>query len=410
MKLRDRRDISRVAGAPSALGKIIFRRWEPILAEGFDLAVVGAGIVGLAHAWAAVRIGKKVVVIERDAQANGASIRNFGFITVTGQERFETWQRAHRSARLWRKIAPLAQIPVLQEGLILMMRRNESLDVARAFLATEMGEGCKILTAATLGQSYPMLAKSGTLGALLSPHEVRVESRAAIPALRAYLSETFGVEFRTSTAVTEVTPPVIKTSRGSVRAEAVIVCPGDDLVTLFPERIAAYHVQRCRLSMMRLANPGFVLPAPLMSDLGLVRYRGYAALPEAQALTSRLIVEQSEFLSHGIHLIVTQSADGTLVVGDSHHYADTPDPFASQRVDELILQEFADALGFAPPPVIERWVGTYSSAPDRTMFVDAPAPEIRLVMVTSGTGASTAFAIGEDVIGQLYNIAMGEVA
>jgi hypothetical protein len=36
------------------------------------------------------------------------------------------------------------------------------------------------------------------------------------------------------------------------------------------------------------------------------------------------------------------------------------------------------------------------------MFVDAPGPDTRLVMVTSGTGASTAFAIAEEVIGALY--------
>ncbi len=37
--------------------------------------------------WAAARLGKRVVVIDRDAQANGASVRNFGFVTVTGQAR-----------------------------------------------------------------------------------------------------------------------------------------------------------------------------------------------------------------------------------------------------------------------------------------------------------------------------------
>ena len=52
----------------------------------FDLAIVGAGICGLAHALAATRRGLRVAVIERDAQANGASIRNFGFVTVTGQQ------------------------------------------------------------------------------------------------------------------------------------------------------------------------------------------------------------------------------------------------------------------------------------------------------------------------------------
>ena len=52
-----------------------------------DLLVVGAGIVGLAHAWAGARRGWRVVVVERDAACIGASIRNFGFVTVTGQQR-----------------------------------------------------------------------------------------------------------------------------------------------------------------------------------------------------------------------------------------------------------------------------------------------------------------------------------
>jgi hypothetical protein len=36
------------------------------------------------------------------------------------------------------------------------------------------------------------------------------------------------------------------------------------------------------------------------------------------------------------------------------------------------------------------------------MLVDRPADDVRLVLVTSGTGASTAFAIAEEVIGELY--------
>jgi glycine/D-amino acid oxidase-like deaminating enzyme len=67
----------------------------------FDLAIVGAGICGLAHALAAARLGKRVVVLDRDAQANGASVRNFGFVTVTGQEAGACWRRAMRSRDVW---------------------------------------------------------------------------------------------------------------------------------------------------------------------------------------------------------------------------------------------------------------------------------------------------------------------
>src|ERR1019366_9762964 len=79
-------------------------------AERFDLAIVGAGIVGLATALAGVRRGLRVIVIDRDAQANGASVRNFGFITVTGQERGPMWTRARRSREVWCEVAAAANI------------------------------------------------------------------------------------------------------------------------------------------------------------------------------------------------------------------------------------------------------------------------------------------------------------
>ena len=63
----------------------------------FDVAVIGRGIVGMAHALAAARTGKRVVVIDRHARATGASIRNFGFVTVTGQERHDMWPMARRA-------------------------------------------------------------------------------------------------------------------------------------------------------------------------------------------------------------------------------------------------------------------------------------------------------------------------
>jgi hypothetical protein len=46
-------------------------------------------------------------------------------------------------------------------------------------------------------------------------------------------------------------------------------------------------------------------------------------------------------------------------------------------------------------------MGTYAVARDRTVLIEAPSPRIRLVVVTSGVGASTGFAIGEEVVNEL---------
>ena len=370
----------------------------------FDLAIVGGGILGLAHAYAAAKLGMRVAVIERDARANGASIRNFGFITVTGQERGDSWQLARRTRDIWADLALPAGLIIEQRGLTLLARSAQAIAVIRAFLKTEMGEGCQFMEPGEVRKQTHGLGGPDLQGALYSPHELRVESRTAIPALAAWLQKVLGVVFFHETVVFAASPPALHTSRGIIEAGAVVVCPGDDFVTLYPERIAGYALQKCRLSMLKLADPGLRLPSALMSDLSLTRYRGYAALPEARALETKLRAEQSRHYEHGVHLIVAQGGDGGLIVGDSHHYDHLPTPFAPAEAEQAILDEYTRATGRQAPLVLERWTGVYATAADRTYLIDTPEPDVRLVIVTSGTGASTSFGIAEKVVDDLLGL------
>jgi FAD dependent oxidoreductase TIGR03364 len=375
------------------------------MTDGFDLVVVGAGVVGLAHALAARRRGLSVAVIDREAEAIGASVRNFGFVTVTGQQAGECWGRAMRSRDVWAEVAPQAGIAIEHQGLLVAARRPEAMAVLEAFHATGMGAECRLLSPAELAAEHgAILAEGPFAGALWSPHERRVESRQAIPKLAAWLEGAMGVTFFRRTLVKSVAPGRVETTAGSFAAGRIAVCPGDDLLSLFPDRIAAMGIGRCRLHMMKVmpADPGFRLPGSVMSDLSLVRYLGYSELPEAAPLLARLRREQPEHLAQGIHLIAVQGADGGLVVGDSHHYEWSPSPFAEGRVDDLMQEEMHSVLRLPGARVVERWMGTYASLPDRLMVRDAPDPAIRLVIVTSGTGASTAFAIAEETVNEMF--------
>lgn len=374
------------------------------MSERFDVAVVGAGILGLAHALAASRRGLKVIVIDREAEAIGASVRNFGFITVTGQQAGECWRRAMRSRDVWLDVAPKAGIIIEQEGLLVTAQRPEAMAVLEAFADTEMGAECSLLAPQEVRRRGQGAFADGPLaGGLWSPHERRVESRDAIRRFAAWL-ESEGVTFRRQTLVRGIVPGRVETSAGPIAAERIIACPGDDLLTLFPETIARLGITRCRLHMLKVdpGDPDFRLPGAVMSDLSLVRYLGYSELPEAAALRARIEAEQPEHLANGIHLIVVQGADGGLIVGDSHHYAWSPSPFNVAVVDDLILQEMQAVLTLSKARVTERWVGTYASLPDRLMVREAPDASIRLVVVTSGTGASTSFAIAEETIDELF--------
>src|SRR6516165_1558740 len=161
-------------------------------ASRFDLAVVGAGIVGLATALAGARRGMRVLVIDADTQANGASVRNFGLVAVTGQERGLMWQRARRSREVWREVAG---IEVVHKGLWMLARRAESVQVLEAFLDTEMAEVCRLLSASEARRRWPTLRAAALEAVLESTGELRVESRTAIPRLAEWLAHEHGVTF-----------------------------------------------------------------------------------------------------------------------------------------------------------------------------------------------------------------------
>ncbi|MGC8159909.1 hypothetical protein ACP3WZ_25625, partial [Salmonella enterica] len=74
-----------------------------------------------------------------------------------------------------------------------------------------------------------------------------------------------------------------------------------------------------------------------------------------------------------------------------------PPPFASEAVDRLMLRHMNEALNLRDAQVVERWVGVYPSAQDAPCVVHAPDEATRVVAVTGGSGASTAFGLAEEV-------------
>jgi D-hydroxyproline dehydrogenase subunit beta len=366
----------------------------------FDLVVAGAGIVGLAHALAAARRGLRVAVLERDARASSASVRNFGFVTISGQEG-ATRERALRSRRVWEEVAVAAGIPILQRGAFVVARREEAKQVLAQFAASAAGDGCTLLDAAQARERWPGVA-APLAAALWSPHEIRIEAREALPALAQWLEKRHGVTFLWQTEMRGIDGATVRHAGGTLEADAVVIAPGANVAAFAPSLARRIGLRVCKLQMLRLAAPGFVLPGVVMSDLSLVRYGGFAAQPGGAALRARLAAECAPQLEHGVHLIVAQSADGTLVVGDSHHYGDFSDPFASAAVDHLMLEELGRLLTVPTPRVLERWTGYYPVADVAPVVSEELAARVRLVTVTSGTGMTTAFAIAEETIASLF--------
>lgn len=375
----------------------------------YDLIVVGAGIVGLAHAYEASCRGLSVAVVERHARCTGASIRNFGFVTVSGQAQGDTWRRARVSSQVWRDIAPLAGIPIIHSGSWVVCQRPEAAELAMAFMDTEMGVDCSFHTPnrfAELRNSdgvpiLDLLKLKNASGVLHSKADLRVESREAIASLTRWLQVYQGVDFYFNESVLWVDMPEVRTASLKLKASRLIACPGANFTGPFKAAFDQYDVQMCTLQMLRVgAKMVGKLPGSIMTDNSLARYTGWAELPQALPLKQKIQAEMPEFHAEGIHLIVVQSADGSLVVGDSHVYGDSEEVFARESVDELILKLLRDTLIVDKLEVLERWQGVYPSSAKQDAFIHVISESVCVVSVTSGTGASTAFGLAKDTFDQ----------
>ncbi|NEA45400.1 FAD-dependent oxidoreductase, partial [Streptomyces sp. SID10815] len=113
------------------------------------VTVVGAGVVGTMHAWQAIERGHEVVQIEREAEARGASLRNFGQIWVSGRAAGAELETALRARELWEEIG--ARVPALgfrANGSLTPVRGARELAVAEAAVARPdaAARGHKLLT------------------------------------------------------------------------------------------------------------------------------------------------------------------------------------------------------------------------------------------------------------------------
>lgn len=370
-------------------------------AQHSDVLVVGSGIVGLAHAAEAVRRGLSVRVVERNDQIVGASVRNFGHVCGTAQTG-QALDYARIARSRWLELGAAAGFKVATTGAVMVARTREEEAVLAEF-AAERGTGAagemgvEMLTGAEAAQRTG--AWGARAGAFLSS-DLRVDPRTTAPALAAWLQQQPGVSFAWRTNALAVGAGTVHTNRGTFTGDKVVVALGHDVDRLFAGLAEQVGIQRCRLQMLRIAVPSCrsIDPA-LLTGTSMLRYSATAGQPSAAALRARIERDRPELLQHVVNLMLTQRPDGTLLVGDTHTYAQSTTPFSAEALDELLLNEVRTLLGLDRFSVLERWHGVYASAP--TDFLISPVDSRTVVVsVTSGIGMTTGLGLAVDVFDQ----------
>jgi D-hydroxyproline dehydrogenase subunit beta len=355
-----------------------------------EVAIVGAGIIGLAHAYHFAKRGDRVRVYERSPRAQGASIRNFGMLWPIGQPKGERAELAMRSAEIWREVLEVSQLWSDPCGSLHLAYEADEEAVAQEFASAEPTRGEWIDPAAVATLS-PAAKQQGLRGALHSKHERIVDPRLVIRLLPDFLEERYGVEFHFAHAVRDCR---------ALKADIVIVANGADFESLYPELFAKSELTRVKLQMLRtVPQPeGWRLGPALAAGLTMRFYQSFAQCPSLPLLARRFAESMPEFDRWGIHVMASQMPDGSITLGDSHEYGLEIDIFNKEEIDALILDYLQRFVKFPNPQIAQRWNGIYAKRFDAPYWIAEAEPGVKIVNGLGGAGMTLSFGLAEKVV------------
>jgi FAD dependent oxidoreductase TIGR03364 len=370
-----------------------------------DVAIVGAGILGLAHAYEAARRGRRIVVFERNPRSLGASVRNLGMIWPIGQPYGTLHQLALRSRARWLEVLGDAGLPYWPQGSLHVVYRDDEAAVAREFaeIAPGLGYPCAWLKADEVLSRSHAVQPQGLLGGLWSETELTVDPRVTLAVLPEYLEEKFGVEVRFGLCVRRIELPLIEAGDERWNVDQAIVCGGDDFELLYPRIYAQAGLTRVKLQMLRTEPQpkGWRMGPSLAAGLTLRFYPTFGVCSTLPALKERIAAETPEYDRWGIHGLVSQTAGGELTLGDSHEYGLCVDVFNKEEVDELILAYISGFLRAPSMKIAQRWHGVYAKHPHQPYLSLEPAPGVRIVTSPGGSGMTLAFGVAAQTIAEM---------
>jgi FAD dependent oxidoreductase TIGR03364 len=191
-------------------------------------------------------------------------------------------------------------------------------------------------------------------------------------------------------------PNVWLTTGERLQADEVLICTGQDHAWLFPNDFQQSGLKLCKLQMFasnqyRQERIG----THLAGGLTLCHYEAFQACHSLVALKNHYQETHSDYLRHGIHVMVSQNESNELVLGDSHHYGDEIHFDQSETVDELILSYLNQMLPVERTSITRRWFGIYAKHPTQSLYTSEVQPGCHILSGVGGAGMTLSLGHAE---------------
>ena len=267
----------------------------------------------------------------------------------------------------------------------------------------DFGNDIQLLDKTSVELKSSVVNPNKLVGGLWSETECTVNSRVALKKIPAWLEQEYGLILRFGQQVQTIALPVIETSMEKWKVDKVIICSGADFQTLYPGAFKAKDIVKCKLQMMKAEIPGNVLDLgpSLCAGLTLRHYKAFKNCPSLSLMDVRYDSENPFFKQYGIHVLLSQNNEGELIIGDSHEYGDTLEPFDKTEIDAEIISYLSSFISIPKIEIVERWHGIYAKLPNENYWATEVDDGVHIVNGLGGAGMTLSFGLADKIINAL---------
>ena len=380
----------------------------------YDLVVVGGGVLGTFHAYHAMKKGLKVALLEKDSMPKSATVRNFGQVVPSGMN--TKWQEyGRKSLKIYKKIHAKFNISVRQEGSIYLASNEEEVQLIEELREiNRINEYTSILfTKSECLSRYPGLNENYVKAGLFFPEEITVEPRTMIGRIHKYLQKKgLSIFYQSKVIECYALGNEVSTQLANGRmllSSKVIICNGSDFKTLYPQLFATSDLEISKLQMMQTKpQENYKIPGSVLTGLSIRRYEAFAECPSYLKIKSKELLESPE-KKWGVHILFKQAMDGSVILGDSHEYADAEniDDLGfdlNMEIDNLMIKKAKEIFELPTYEINQRWFGMYSQCKNSDIFERTIDRNIHIVTGIGGKGMTGSAGFAKHNINQIFNI------
>lgn len=379
----------------------------------YDLIIIGGGVLGTFHAYHALKKGLKVALIEKNIQPMGATVRNFGQVVPSGMD--SKWQAyGRRSLEIYKSIQSEYDISARQNGTVYIASNEEELQLLEELYSINKRNNYKslLLTKEECLRKYPGLRSNYVIAGLFFPDEITVEPRLMITRLHKYLIDKLGLEVMNNLNVLHCEPlqgrvEITTSMNKTLKASKVIICNGNDFKTLYPEVFETSNLEVCKLQMMQTKPlKNYQLSGSILTGWTIRRYESFSECPSFKEIKAKE-PETSFQKKWGVHILFKQATDGSVIIGDSHEYADAKNADAlgfdlNMELDEFMLNEAKKIIALPNFEIAKRWYGNYSQCKNTDIFTYDVDDNIHIITGIGGKGMTGSAGFSEENIKSIY--------